>query len=134
MIDKFLINATLMIFNIYRYEVSFVMTNKVPHWGKWLISAPAGRTRLDLTGWIAGLMGAEIKVSQEYERVRSDSSEVERLLFDNRKIGWLMGWEPEVVLEEGLRRTIEWVSSTVLFFLSNLVWIFQAIQFLCYKV
>lgn len=63
----------------------------------------------DLTGLIAGLLGADIEISQKDERVRPDASEVERLLCDNAKIGRLTEWKSEVSLEEGLKRTIEWL-------------------------
>lgn len=47
------------------------------------------------------------------ERVRPDASEVERLLCDNVRIEGLTGWKPEVTLEEGLEKTIEWLKENL---------------------
>jgi NAD dependent epimerase/dehydratase len=44
------------------------------------------------------------------ERLRPDKSEVDRLLASNRLITELTGWAPQVTLEEGLQRTVEWFS------------------------
>lgn len=57
---------------------------------------------------IIALMGAEAQVVADEERKRPERSEVDRLLCDSGLIQRLCGWRPEVVLEEGLRRTIEW--------------------------
>ena len=67
----------------------------------------------DLAGLIARLLGAEIEIIQKEERVRPDASEVERLLCDNARISRLTGWKPEVSLEEGLERTIEWLKENL---------------------
>jgi len=52
--------------------------------------------------------GARI-VSDE-QRLRPEKSEVERLLASSDLMTGLTGWQPEVSLEEGLRRTVEWFS------------------------
>lgn len=57
---------------------------------------------------IADLMGAEVKWTVDPERLRPSKSEVFRLLGSNAKIKALTGWEPQVTLEEGLAKTIEW--------------------------
>ena len=64
----------------------------------------------DLAGIIIRLMGASVEVENDDERIRPNASEVERLLCDNRLIKKLAGWVPSISLEEGLRRTIEWLS------------------------
>lgn len=38
-----------------------------------------------------------------------NGSEMERLLADNRLAREILGWEPHVGLEDGLKRTIEWI-------------------------
>ena len=43
------------------------------------------------------------------ERLRPSGSEVFRLLGSNEKIRQLTGWVPQVSLEEGLKRTINWI-------------------------
>lgn len=67
----------------------------------------------DLAHLIAGLVGADIAVEQEGRRVRPDRSEVERLLADSTLARQLLGWEPRVGLEEGLRLTIDWLRNNM---------------------
>jgi NAD dependent epimerase/dehydratase len=61
---------------------------------------------------ISQIMGTEVSVSLEAERVRPRRSEVERLLADNTKARALLGWSPRHSglpgFEDGLKRTIEW--------------------------
>lgn len=49
------------------------------------------------------------RVEVEQGRLRPEKSEVQRLLSDNSKARELLGWQPQVDLHEGLRRTIQWV-------------------------
>ena len=58
---------------------------------------------------IARLMNVEIDWIQDPERMRPSKSEVRRLLGDNTLIREITGWQPKVSLEEGLKRTIDWV-------------------------
>lgn len=60
---------------------------------------------------IARLMNADVKWTVDPERLRPSGSEVFRLLGSNEKITRLTGWRPQVSLEEGLRRTIDWICS-----------------------
>lgn len=55
------------------------------------------------------LTGREVPVVTDAERVRPETSEVLRLRSDNRLARDLIGWAPQVSLDEGLRLTIEWV-------------------------
>lgn len=57
---------------------------------------------------IAGLMGKKYKVAKDTQRLRPAASEVMRLACDNRKAAHILGWQPKVSLDEGLRRTIDW--------------------------
>ena len=59
---------------------------------------------------IADLMGKSVKATRSAERIRPEKSEVFRLCCDNSKIKKLTGYEPEVDVEEGLKRTIDWFS------------------------
>lgn len=57
---------------------------------------------------IARLMDAEVEWRRDPQRCRPAKSEVFRLCGDNTLIRSLTDWRPQVTLEEGLRRTIEW--------------------------
>ena len=59
---------------------------------------------------IISIMGKEIEVISDKERIRPENSEVFRLFGDNTLIRKLTKWEPEYTLEEGLKITIEWIS------------------------
>ena len=62
----------------------------------------------DLALLIARVVGVEIEVVSDYQRMRPGSSEVDRLLSDNSLIASLTDYAPAVTLEDGLRRTVEW--------------------------
>lgn len=68
----------------------------------------------DLASLIAGLMGKKAKIVQDESRFRP--YDVERLLCDNRKARELLGWEPKVSLEDGLKKTIEWIRANLIKF------------------
>lgn len=57
---------------------------------------------------IARLMDARVEYVVDPARLRPGKSEVFRLCGDNSLITSLTDWRPEVTLEEGLSRTIEW--------------------------
>jgi nucleoside-diphosphate-sugar epimerase len=52
-------------------------------------------------------------VAFDDNRVRPPDSEVERLVADTTKAKTLLGWEPAVGLDEGLRRTIDWLTGSL---------------------
>jgi NAD dependent epimerase/dehydratase len=62
----------------------------------------------DLAQLIASIAGKPLRLTQDTARVRPSGSEVERLLSDPSLAASLTGWQSEIPLEEGLRRTIEW--------------------------
>ena len=64
----------------------------------------------DLANLVARTINKDIVVETEERRLRPDNSEVERLLADNSLARTLLGWEPRVGLEDGLRVTIEWLA------------------------
>lgn len=59
---------------------------------------------------IKKLMSSDAKLYKDEMRTRPEKSEVFRLLCDNGKMKKLTGFKPEVTIEEGLKRTIEWFS------------------------
>jgi len=54
------------------------------------------------------IMNSEADYSRDGERIRPTNSEVHRLWCDNSMIRSLTGFEPNVSIEEGLRKTVEW--------------------------
>lgn len=66
----------------------------------------------DTARLIAGVMGAEIEIEVDQERIRPEKSEVGRLWADNSKAMRLLGWKPKHAgiegLKAGLKTTVEW--------------------------
>jgi len=62
----------------------------------------------DTLNLIKALMGNDVAFIQDEQRLRPEKSEVNRLWCDNTKIKTLTGFVPQVPLQEGLRRTIDW--------------------------
>ena len=60
---------------------------------------------------IAELIGAPVDIQSDPGRIRPQDSEVERLVADNRLARKLLGWKPRTSLEDGLKKTIEWVTA-----------------------
>ncbi len=65
----------------------------------------------DLAVLIGRLMGKTVRVESDPERLRPAASEVGRLKSDNGRARMLLGWQPKTLLEDGLRRTIEWLAA-----------------------
>lgn len=65
-------------------------------------------TMLETLEMIARLMGSDVKYVVDPQRLRPSKSEVFRLCGDNSVITSLTDWRPEVTLEQGLAKTIEW--------------------------
>jgi nucleoside-diphosphate-sugar epimerase len=63
----------------------------------------------DLARRIASLVGVDPAIRQADERARPASSEVDDLVSDASRARELLGWTPEVELDDGLQRTIEWI-------------------------
>lgn len=57
---------------------------------------------------IARIMDSDVKYVVDPQRLRPSKSEVRRLLGDNSLIKSLTDWTPQVSLEDGLKRTIDW--------------------------
>lgn len=67
----------------------------------------------DLAKKIISIIGKDVKIVIDPRRVRPERSEVERLRCDNTKAKRLLGWEPKITLDEGLKRTIEWIKENI---------------------
>jgi len=67
----------------------------------------------DLAYKIASLMDKNVDIISDAGRIRPEKSEVNRLLADNTKAKKLLQWEPKISLDEGLSKTIKWISEHV---------------------
>lgn len=65
----------------------------------------------ELAKIITTLTQSRAKIVIDESRVRPSRSEINRLLADNRLAKEVMGWEPQVSLEEGVKRTVIWIAS-----------------------
>jgi NAD dependent epimerase/dehydratase len=63
----------------------------------------------ELAREILAQVGRPVRIEVDPARLRPEKSEVQRLLSDNRLASERLGWQPQVSLEEGLRRTIAWM-------------------------
>ncbi|WP_238883208.1 NAD-dependent 4,6-dehydratase LegB [Clostridium sp. YIM B02551] len=69
---------------------------------------------------IITILGKEIDIVSDDERVRPEKSEVNRLWADNSKIKKLTSWEPQYTLDEGLRETVEWIRNNMHYFKTDI--------------
>jgi nucleoside-diphosphate-sugar epimerase len=67
----------------------------------------------DIAEKVQAIAGVSKQISQDERRIRPAKSEVERLWCDNRKAKRLLKWEPKVGFEEGLRKTMKWISQNI---------------------
>jgi dTDP-glucose 4,6-dehydratase len=67
----------------------------------------------ELAERIIGLVGRDVTLALDEDRLRPRDSEVERLLADTSKANRLLDWEPAVGLDEGLQRTIDWFTGSL---------------------
>jgi UDP-glucose 4-epimerase len=58
-------------------------------------------------------LGKQATVELDTSRLRPDASEVEVLLSDPTRAKELLGWRPAVSLDDGLKRTAEWMSANL---------------------
>tara|TARA_B100001250_G_scaffold162201_1_gene139338 strand:+ start:24680 stop:25669 length:990 start_codon:yes stop_codon:yes gene_type:complete len=63
---------------------------------------------LEMLELIKNIMNSEVEFIIDPKRIRPKNSEVERLWCDNTKIEKLTSYKPEIKLEEGLKKTIDW--------------------------
>src|SRR5262249_44749102 len=63
----------------------------------------------DLVALIGQIAGKTIEIERNEERVRPAKSEVDRLLSNNGLAQQMLGWQPAIGFEDGLRRTYQWL-------------------------
>lgn len=61
----------------------------------------------DLVEIVGHILGRELEVETDPQRIRPTNGEVDRLTADNRRFRQETGWEPRLSLEEGIALTIE---------------------------
>ena len=66
----------------------------------------------DTLNIIKELMQSDVKFITDEQRIRPEKSEVFRLWCDNTLIEKLTGFKPQVDIQEGLQRTIDWFSDS----------------------
>jgi dTDP-glucose 4,6-dehydratase len=71
----------------------------------------AGVSIGDLAAKVLALVGRDLPVRTDEQRIRPEASEVRQLISDNAKMKRLTGWTPRVNLDDGLQRVIEFVDA-----------------------
>ncbi len=67
----------------------------------------------DLVEEICDLLGHDIIVETDTQRIRPSKSEVMQLIADNSRAGEILGWQPIYGLREGLQETISWIEDNL---------------------
>jgi dTDP-glucose 4,6-dehydratase len=70
----------------------------------------------DLAKLIGSLMGVDIRIVADPNRVRPEKSEVDRLHCDNAKLLNNTSWRPIFNLEKGLIETINWIKGNMAYY------------------
>ena len=78
-----------------------------------------GITIGNLVKKIGIILGIDLKIKQNFERVRPEASEVMELISDNSKALNLMDWAPQVDIISGLTKTISYIKNNLHEFKSN---------------
>ncbi len=88
----------------------FVLAGEAPQAVGRTINIGSGReiSIRDLVELIGTIVGRQARVEADGQRVRPETSEVQRLLADNSVSRDVLRWSPKLSLEEGLGRTVEW--------------------------
>lgn len=67
----------------------------------------------DLIKLISEIIGNDVSIKQDQQRVRADKSEVERLMCNNSKLKESTDWVPEYSLKSGLIETIDFLKANL---------------------
>ena len=67
----------------------------------------------DIARKVIAVMGKNKEIVTDPKRIRPEKSEVQRLWCDNAKAKKLLGWQPKISFDEGLERTIKWMSDNL---------------------
>jgi len=69
---------------------------------------------------IIKIIGKDVKIICDDERLRPTNSEVNRLWADNTKIKELTDWKPNYNIDEGLCETVEWIKNNMQYFKTDI--------------
>jgi len=69
---------------------------------------------------IIKVIGKDIKIICDDERLRPENSEVNRLWADNTKIKELTEWRPQYSLDQGIEETVEWIKNNMQYFKTDI--------------
>lgn len=69
---------------------------------------------------IIDIIGKDVKIICDKERIRPEKSEVNRLWADNSKIKEITQWEPKYSLDKGLEETVDWIKGNIKYFKSDI--------------
>ncbi|MCB2289049.1 NAD-dependent 4,6-dehydratase LegB [Clostridium sp. CS001] len=69
---------------------------------------------------IIKIIGKDVKILCDDERIRPENSEVNRLWADNAKIKELTDWSPNYNIDQGLEATVEWVKNNMQHFKTDI--------------
>ena len=61
---------------------------------------------------IKELMSSDVVFINDQQRIRPKKSEVYRLWCDNKKINKLVGYKPQTNIQDGLKKTIDWITQS----------------------
>jgi len=70
----------------------------------------------ELAERVLKLVGRDLPIVSAPDRLRPPSSELQRLACDSSKAHALLGWRHRVDLDEGLRRTVDWIEGSLAFY------------------
>ncbi|WP_066890591.1 NAD-dependent 4,6-dehydratase LegB [Clostridium nigeriense] len=65
---------------------------------------------------IIDIIGKDVKIICDEDRIRPEKSEVNRLWADNTKIKELTNWVPKYSIDEGLSETITWIKENMRYY------------------
>ena len=73
----------------------------------------------ELANKINSITGNKHDIIIDKDRLRPDKSEVLRLCSDYAKANKCVGWMPQYNIEEGLKRTIDWITQNLDIYKTN---------------
>ncbi len=65
----------------------------------------------DVIKKIVSIIGRNVRLEKASERLRPEQSDAERMCADNSRARELGGWQPTIALEDGLKKTIDFIDS-----------------------